>query len=81
MRSYLAVSVIARSGEVIGGLFFGHSEAGVFNARTEQAIVGIAAQAAIAIDNARLYEAAPAAAEERSSLLERERNARQIDED
>ena len=26
VRSYLAVSVISRSGEVMGGLFFGHSE-------------------------------------------------------
>ena len=30
VRSYLAVPVVSRSGEVIGGLFFGHPEAGVF---------------------------------------------------
>jgi signal transduction histidine kinase/CheY-like chemotaxis protein len=56
--SYLAVPVISRSGEVFGGLFFGHPEAARFNERSERLIVGMAAQAAIAIDNARLYEAA-----------------------
>ncbi|HUQ03422.1 MAG TPA: ATP-binding protein [Kofleriaceae bacterium] len=55
--SYLAVSVVARSGEVLGGLFFGHPEPGVFTKSDEEAVVGIAAHAAIAIENARLYEA------------------------
>lgn len=54
--SYLAVPVISRSGEVIGGLFFGHSQAGIFTERAERILVGIASQAAVAIDNARLYE-------------------------
>ena len=57
VRSYLAVPVVSRSGEVLGGLFFGHSEPGVFTARDERIVAGIAAQAAIAIDNARLFEA------------------------
>jgi PAS domain S-box-containing protein len=58
VRSYLAVPVTSRMGEVLGGLFFGHPEVGVFTARHEQLITGIAAQAAVGIDNARLYEAA-----------------------
>ena len=58
VRSYLAVPVVSRSGEVLGGLFFGHSETGVFTQRAEHIVVSVAAQAAIAIDNARLYEAA-----------------------
>jgi signal transduction histidine kinase len=58
VRSYLAAPVISRSGEVLGGLFFGHPEPGIFTERTEYVIVGIAAQAAIALDNARLYRAA-----------------------
>jgi signal transduction histidine kinase len=57
VRSYLAIPVVSRSGEVIGGLFFGHSEPGVFTQRDERIVTGIAAQTAIAIDNARLYEA------------------------
>jgi signal transduction histidine kinase len=58
VRSYLAASVKSRTGEVFGGLFFGHSDPGRFDEHTEQLIVGIAAQAANAIDNARLYQAA-----------------------
>ncbi|MEJ8853485.1 ATP-binding protein [Variovorax robiniae] len=58
VRSYLAAPVVSRSGEVLGGLFFGHPEPGIFTARSERLLVGIAAQAAIAIDNARLFQAA-----------------------
>ncbi len=76
MRSYLAVPVVARSGEVLGRLMFGHPQAGVFTDRTERIVGGIAAQAAVAIDNTRLYEAAQHAAEERKELLESERLAR-----
>jgi PAS domain S-box-containing protein len=57
VRSYLAVAVISRSGEVIGGLFFGHEKAGVFSERSERLMTGLAAQAATGIDNARLYQA------------------------
>ncbi|HEX8003446.1 MAG TPA: SpoIIE family protein phosphatase [Mycobacteriales bacterium] len=61
VRSYLAVPVVSRTGEVHGGLFLGHEEAGVFTERHERLVTGVAAQAAIAIDNARLYEAERAA--------------------
>lgn len=54
--SYLAVPVIARSGEVLGGLFFGHSKAGVFTEQSASVVEGLAAQAAIAMDNAKLYQ-------------------------
>ena len=57
VRSYLAVPVVSRSGDVIGGLFFGHPEVGVFSERDERLVQGIASQAAIAIDNAQLYQA------------------------
>jgi PAS domain S-box-containing protein len=76
VRSYLAVPVVSRAGAVIGGLFFGHPDAEVFTERHERLVVGIAAQAATAIDNARLYEASQAAARERTTLLESERHAR-----
>lgn len=74
--SYLAVPVISRSGEVLGGLFFGHRQPDVFSERAERVIVGFAAQAAIAIDNARLFEETKRAAEERAHLLDAERVAR-----
>ena len=76
VRSYLAVPVASRSGEVVGGLFFGHSQPAVFTERTERLVVGIAAQAAVAIDNARLYEETRRVADEREELLEAERAAR-----
>jgi PAS domain S-box-containing protein len=56
VRSYLAVPVVSRTGTVLGGLFFGHAEPGVFTERAERLIAGIAAQAAVAIDNARLHQ-------------------------
>lgn len=58
VRSYLAVPVISRTGEVIGGLFFGHSDAGVFAQASESGLAGLAGEAAVAMDNARLNEAA-----------------------
>lgn len=67
--SYLAVPVISRSGSVLGGLFFGHSAAGVFKKRDEDLLVGIAAQAAIAIDNAQLYKRAQDAVQARDEFL------------
>ncbi|MGY3618294.1 response regulator [Bradyrhizobium sp. USDA 10063] len=57
VRSYLAVPVLSRSGEVLGGLFFGHGQPGIFTARAERILVGLAAQAAVAIDNSRLFAA------------------------
>ncbi|MBS1523144.1 MAG: PAS domain S-box protein [Bacteroidetes bacterium] len=54
--SYLAVPVISQSGEVIGGLFFGHTEPAKFTKDHEDLVVSIATQAAISIDNARLYD-------------------------
>jgi PAS domain S-box-containing protein len=58
VRSYLAAPVVSRSGEVIGGLFFGHEKAGVFTEAHERIVSRVSTQAAIAIDNARLYKAA-----------------------
>jgi PAS domain S-box-containing protein len=54
--SYLAVPVKAKSGAVIGGLFFGHPEPAKFTAEHESLVDGIAAHAAVALDNAKLYE-------------------------
>jgi two-component sensor histidine kinase len=65
VHSYLAVPVISRSGEVLGGLFFGHEKVGVFDERCEAVIAAIAAQASIAIDNARLFKSVEAELAER----------------
>ena len=55
VRSYLAVPVKGVSGDVLGGLFFGHSRAGVFTEQHERLAEGIAAWASVALENSRLY--------------------------
>jgi signal transduction histidine kinase/ActR/RegA family two-component response regulator len=81
VTSYLAVPVISRSGEVYGGLFFGHPEKGVFTERGARIIEGIAAQAAIAMDNARLLESAQKArGEAERAAAENERLYQQAEE-
>lgn len=58
VASYLAVPVVSHSGEVHGGLFFGHHRPGRFSVEHEKIMAGIAGHAATAIDNARLHEQA-----------------------
>jgi PAS domain S-box-containing protein len=70
VRSYLAVPVTSRSGEVLGGLFFGHAETSMFSERSESGLAGLAAEAAVAIDNARLTQAAQREIEERKRAEE-----------
>ncbi|QHS56310.1 PAS domain S-box protein [Mucilaginibacter sp. 14171R-50] len=54
--SYLAVPVVSKSGEVIGGLFLGHPEAGRFTREHEMLVSGVSSQASVALDNAQMYE-------------------------
>jgi PAS domain S-box-containing protein len=56
VRSYLAAPVVSKSGQMHGGLFFGHEEADRFSAFNECVVRGIASQAALAIDNARVFD-------------------------
>src|SRR4051812_2218598 len=66
--SYLAVPVIGRNDEVLGGLFFGHPEPDVFGAQAERLVEGLAAQAAVGIENARLFQQAQQELEARRHL-------------
>ncbi|QFU15404.1 HWE histidine kinase domain-containing protein [Microvirga thermotolerans] len=68
LRSYLAVPVVARTGAIEGALLFGHEQAGVFTARAERLVVGLAGQAAIALENSNLYKAAQYEIEERKQV-------------
>jgi PAS domain S-box-containing protein len=61
VTSYLAVPVVSRSGKVLGGLLFGHPEPARFDDRSERLIAGLSAQAAVAIDNATLFDSVQAA--------------------
>lgn len=58
VRSYLAAPVVSRRGEIMGGLFLGHPEPALFAPDHEILVMGLAAQAAAGVDNARLYESA-----------------------
>ena len=55
VRSYLAVPVRSRSGQVLGALLFGHSKVDVFTEQHERLALGIASWASLALENARLY--------------------------
>jgi PAS domain S-box-containing protein len=70
VTSYMAVPVKTKNGEVIGGLFYGHELPGVFTADAEEIVSGVASQAAIAIDNARLFEEQKKLIEENERLLQ-----------
>jgi PAS domain S-box-containing protein len=61
VRSYLAVPVKSHRGDVLGGLFFGHAEAGIFTEQHERLALGVAAWASVALQNARLYTEAQSA--------------------
>ena len=70
VRSYLAAPLIARSGKVIGALFLGHSQAGVFTERAERIVEGIASHAAIAVEKTSLFLAAQQEIESRKKIQE-----------
>ena len=69
VRSYLAVPVKGPSGEVLGGLFFGHSRVGVFTDQHERLALGIAAWARVALENSRLYVEAREASRMKDEFL------------
>ena len=58
VRSYLAVPVSLGNGEVVGGLFFGHEETDRFTESHERLVETLAAQAAIGLNKASLYQEA-----------------------
>ena len=81
VRSYLAVPVKARDGEVLGGLFFGHERKAVFDEDAERLVVAVSALAALAIENARLHDAARRELDtSRRAYLERDHVARVLQE-
>ena len=54
--SYLAVPVTLGDGTVIGGLFFGHKDEAVFKEEHERLVETLAAQAAVGLNKASLYQ-------------------------
>ena len=69
-RSFLGVPLLDREGQVRGGLLLGHTEPGRFTAEDERLLTGLAAQAAVALENARLYRAAQTQAQELDAIFD-----------
>src|SRR4051812_15516337 len=69
VRSYLAVPVKGVNGDVLGGLFFGHSRVGVFGPQHERLARGGAAWASVALETARLSAEAQAANRTKDEFL------------
>jgi PAS domain S-box-containing protein len=69
VRSYLAVPVRGVSGQVLGGLFFAHSQPAQFTEQHERLATGVAAWASVALENARLYADAQAANRTKDEFL------------
>lgn len=71
VRSYLAIPVATRQGEVLGGLFFGHPEAGRFTPRDAALLVSLGAQVAATIESITLNADAVAELTQRRRAEER----------
>lgn len=70
VRSFLGAPLLDRAGNVRGGLLLGHIEPDKFSAEDEALLVGLATEAAIAVENARLYSAAQDHARELDTIFE-----------
>jgi two-component system phosphate regulon sensor histidine kinase PhoR len=70
MRSFLGAPLLDRAGEVRGGLLLGHRQPARFSAQDESILVGLAAVAAVAVENARLYREARRQAQELDAIFE-----------
>jgi signal transduction histidine kinase len=73
MVSCLAVPVQTRSGEHLGALVLGHREANHFTEQHERIVTGMTAHAAVALENARLYQALRLREEEARARAEYEK--------
>jgi signal transduction histidine kinase len=70
VRSFLGAPLLGRDGRMLGGLLLGHSQPEQFTEEHEALLKGLAAQASVALENARLYEQARARAEELEAVIE-----------
>jgi signal transduction histidine kinase len=70
VRSFLGAPLLDSEREVRGGLLLGHTEPGRFTQQDEDLLVGLAAQASVAIENARLYRTAQLRAQQLDAVFE-----------
>lgn len=69
-RSFLGAPLLDRDGNVRGGLLLGHNEPGRFTKDDEILLNALAAQASVALENARLYHNVQSQAEELNAVVE-----------
>src|SRR5260370_25179674 len=70
VRSFLGAPLLDRMAQVRGGLLLGHREPGQFTRDDEALLVGLAAQAAVALENAQLYRLAQRRAQELTAIFQ-----------
>jgi signal transduction histidine kinase/GAF domain-containing protein len=70
IRSFLGAPLLDHDQEVRGGLLLGHDEPDQFSEADEQILQGLAAQAAVAVENARLYQTMRMRAQELQAIFE-----------
>ena len=70
VRSFLGAPLLDHIGQVRGGLLLGHPEPGRFTQDDEALLIGLAAQAAVALENARLYWTIQMRAKELDAIFE-----------
>ncbi|MFV8226767.1 PAS domain S-box protein [Christiangramia aquimixticola] len=69
VTSYMAVPVISNSGNIIGGLIFGHPDKARFTKEHEIMVRNIASQAAVALDNSQLFERVISLSEKKDEFI------------
>ncbi len=70
VRSFLGVPLLDHIQSVRGGLLLGHTEPGRFTKEDETLLLGLAAQATVALENARLYRTLQMRAQELDAIFE-----------
>jgi PAS domain S-box-containing protein len=70
VRSFLGAPLLGRDGKMLGGLLLGHIRPDQFTVEHEALLRGLAAQASVALENARLFEQARQRAEELEAVIE-----------
>ncbi len=70
VRSFLGAPLLDHERLVRGGLLLGHSEPNQFTQEDEALLVGLASQAAVALENARLYRSVQMRVQELDAIFE-----------
>jgi signal transduction histidine kinase len=70
VRSFLGAPLLDQAGKVTGGLLLGHAEPNRFTEEDQTLLVSLASQAAVALENARLYRMAQHRSQQLDAILD-----------